>query len=191
MEDTMYKEFEGLVIKAKNGDMDSKEIIVEKLTPLIIKSIRRYYNNPKEFEELIQEGRLEVLQCIENYDIDRETYFIGYVQAMLKFLYLNKHKMKKIGSLNVKIGEDEDGEIIDLIPDDMNVEELIIQEEGREDLYSASRFLTRRQKEVIYYFYFTKIPIKDIAEILGISYRTVVNIKVQALEKLRKHMSRL
>lgn len=189
MEDTMYKEFEDLVIAAKKGAMGSKEIIVDKLTPLIIKSIRRYYNNPKEFEELLQEGKLEVLQCIENYDISRETYFIGYVQAMLKFLYLNKHKIKKTASLNMNVGEDGDGELIDLIPDDgVDIETLIMQAEMRKELYRALNFLTRRQKEVIYYFYFRKMSIKDIGELLGISYRTVVNIKVQGLEKLRKNM---
>lgn len=184
----MYKEFEGLVIEAKKGDIKSKEIIVEKLTPLIIKSIRRYYNNLNEFEDLLQEGRLEILQCIENYDVNHSTYFIGYVQAMLRFLYLNKHKIKSTTSLNVRVGEDEDGELMDLIADDVNIEDLIIEEEVRKDLYSSLSFLTRRQKDVIYYFYFKKMPIKDIAELLGISYRTVVNIKVQALEKLRKYL---
>lgn len=184
----MYKEFEDLVIRAKNGDVDAKEVIVEKLTPLIIKSIRRYYNNLSEFEELVQEGRLEVLLCIENYDVNHQTYFIGYTQAMLRFLYLNKHKIKRTTSLNINIGEDEDGELIDLIPDDFDIEDLIIKEEVRNELYSALDKLTKRQKEVVYYFYFRKMPIQDMADLLGISYRTVVNIKVQSLEKLRKHM---
>lgn len=184
----MYKEFEDLVIKAKSGDVDAKEAIVEKLTPLIIKSIRRYYNNLNEFEELLQEGKLEVLECIENYDVNHETYFIGYTQSMLRFLYLNKHKIKRTTSLNVRIGEDEDGELIDLIPDDLNIEELIIQEEVKKDLYNALDKLTKRQKEVVYYFYFRKMSIQNIAELLGISYRTVVNIKVQGLEKLRKYL---
>lgn len=184
----MYKEFEDLVIKAKHGDVDAKEVIVEKLTPLIIKSIRRYYNNLNEFEELLQEGKLELLLCIESYDIDHETYFIGYAQAMLRFLYLNKHKIKRTTSLNVNIGEDEDGELIDLIPDDLDIEDLIIKEEIRNELYNALNKLTKRQKEVVYYFYFRKMPIQNIADLLGISYRTVVNVKVQGLEKLRKHL---
>lgn len=182
----MYKEFEGLVVEAKKGNLVSKEIIVEKLTPLIIKSIRRYYNNLNEFDELLQEGRLEVLQCIEDYDVNRETYFIGYVQAMLRFLYLNKHKIKRIGSLNIKVGEDEDDELINLIADDVDIQDLIIEEEIRMELYRALDKLTKRQKEVIYYFYFRQMPINDIANLLKISYRTVVNIKVQGLEKLRK-----
>lgn len=184
----MYKEFERLVIKAKKGDKKSKEIIVEKLTPLIIKSIRRYYNNLNEFEELLQEGRVQTLQCIEDYDMDRNTYFIGYVQAMLRFLYLNKHKAKKTTSLNLKVGEDEEGELIDLLADDVDIEEEIIQEEIKGDLYKALDKLTLRQKEVIYYFYFREMPIKEIGELLGIKYRTVVNTKTQALRKLRSYL---
>lgn len=184
----MYKELEDLVMKAKMGDRKSKEIIVEKLTPLIIKSIRRNYNNINEFEDLLQEGRLQVLQCIEDYDVNRETYFAGYVQAMLRYLYLNKHKAKKVTSLNVRVGEEEDGELIDLIADDVDIEEMIIEEEVRKDLYSTLEILTLRQKEVIYYFYFRQMAIKDIGDLLQISYRTVVNTKTQALDKIRKHL---
>lgn len=184
----MYKEFEDLVIKGREGDVKAKEAIVDKLTPLIIKSIRRYYNNLNEFEELLQDGRLQVLQCIEDYDINKGAYFIGYVQTMLKYLYLNKHKVKRTPSLNIKVGEDEDDELINLIADDVDIEELIVREEVKDELYRALEKLTKRQKEVIYYFYFGKVAIKDIAERLKISYRTVVNIKVQGLEKLRKYM---
>lgn len=187
MEDIMYKELEDLVIRAKDGDIEAKGSLVEKLTPLIIKSIKRYYNRNNEFEELLQDGRLQVLECIEKYDRDRETYFAGYVQAMLKYLYLNKHKIRQIASLNVRVGEDEDDELINLIADDSNIEDMIIEEEVRQDLYSSLSLLTRRQKEVIYYFYFRKMPINDIALLLNVSYRTIVNTKVQAIEKLRKY----
>lgn len=184
----MYKELEDLVVKAKSGDKKSKEIIIEKLSPLIIKSIRRNYNNLNEFEDLVQEGRVQVLQCIEDYDLNRETYFAGYVQAMLRYLYLNKHKVKKFASLNTKIGDQEDGELIDLIADDVDIEDLIIQEEIRDELYKALDKLTLRQKEVVYYFYFRRMAIKDIGQLLKISYRTVVNTKTQALDKIRKHL---
>lgn len=181
----MYKEFEALVMEAQKGSREAKKVILERLNPLIIKSIRRYYNNINDFEDLMQEGKLEILECIENYELDKGAYFLGYVQTMLKFLYLNKHKAKISTSLNTKVGEDGEDELMDLIADDVDIEELIIQEEIMEELHKALETLTKRQKEVVYYFYFKRISMKDIAEHLGISYRTVVNIKVQALEKLR------
>src|SRR5699024_7371446 len=92
MEVHMYKELNQLLKKARRGDVSSQEEILERLKPLIIKSIQRYYNNKEEFQDLIQEGYLLVLECIENYDENKGVYFLGYVKAMLKFAYLNKHK---------------------------------------------------------------------------------------------------
>ena len=42
--------FDSLLDKARAGDKASKEEIINRLQPLIISSIRRYYNKPKEYE---------------------------------------------------------------------------------------------------------------------------------------------
>jgi RNA polymerase sporulation-specific sigma factor len=111
----MYKELDDLLAKAREGDTKSTQLIIEKLNPLIISSIRRYYNKIMDYDDLIQEGRLVVLECIKDYDESKGVYFLGYVKIKLKFLYLNKHKEKITLSLNTSIGEDEDQELIDVL----------------------------------------------------------------------------
>lgn len=183
----MYKEINNLFSKARDGDNESIELLLKELNPLIIASIKRYYNNILEFEDLVQEGRLTILECIRDFDDSKDVYPLGYIKAMLKFLYLNKHKRKITLSLNVPIGEDEEDELIDLLEskNDDILEELL-NIESINEIRDALSVLTERQKEVIIAYYYDGYSIQDIAKQMGITYRTVVNTKTQALEKMKK-----
>ena len=54
----------------KNGNVHKKEELLRKLKPLIIKSIRKYYNDFSQFENLVQQGYEVILKenIIQNYD---------------------------------------------------------------------------------------------------------------------------
>src|SRR5699024_6072888 len=101
---------------AMEGDIKSIEYIIEDLHPLIINSIKRYYYKPDLFDDLIQDGRLLILECIKTYDESKGIYFLAYVKSKLKYLYLNKHKKKsELLILNKKSNNDEDDEPVDLL----------------------------------------------------------------------------
>jgi RNA polymerase sporulation-specific sigma factor len=186
----MYKELDDLLAKARKGDTKSTQLIIEKLNPLIISSIRRYYNKIMDYDDLIQEGRLVVLECIKDYDESKGVYFLGYVKIKLKFLYLNKHKEKITLSLNTSIGEDEDQELIDVLEsEDGEILEEILKTEELEEIRYALASLTERQREVIIYFYFEGYSIPEIAKRMGVTYRTIVNTKTNALEKMKRQMT--
>jgi len=182
----MYKEIENLRILSKNGDNSAKQSLLLKLNPLIISSIRRYYNNYSQYEDLMQEGYEEILKCIVDYDENRGVNFLGYVKVQLKFLYLNKHKEKKTFSLNEKLGED-GVELIDLLEGEENPLEEYLTNESKETLIDALSKLTERQREVLILFYIDELSIGEISKKLGISYRTVVNTKARALQLCQKN----
>lgn len=178
--------FQELVKNAKQGDKNAKREIIERLQPLIISSIKRYYYNKNEFEDLIQEGNVKILESIKSYDEETGVFFLGYVKTMLRYMYLDKHKQKKHTSLNEKVGEGND-EIIDLlVSDDEDILEDIALREEIEVLRQKLEHITERQRDVVVLFYIEKLPIGQIAEKLGVSYRTVVNTKGMALKNLRK-----
>lgn len=182
----MYREIERFVFLSKKGDEKAKKELLERLRPLIISSIRRYYNNYLYYDDLVQEGYEEILQCIENYDPSKGAKFLGYVKISLKFHYLNKHRKKVHLSLNEPIGDGEE-EIIDLLKgDEIEALDFIINKEEKEFLLKGLNSLTKRQREVVIYYYIDGKSMKEIGEILGISYRTVVNTKTVALNKLKK-----
>lgn len=184
----MYKEIENLRILSKNGDKLAKQNLLQKLNPLIISSIKRYYNNYSQYEDLVQEAYEEILKCVANYDENRGVNFLGYVKVQLKFLYLNKHKERFTFSLNETLGED-GVELIDLLEGEENPLEEYLMKESKEALIDVLSKLTERQSEVLLLFYVDELSIGEISKKLGISYRTVVNTKTRALELCHKMLT--
>ena len=183
----MYEELNETIKRAILGNSLDCEKLLKELYPLIIRSIKRYYNKSTEFEDLIQEGRVLILECIKTYDESKGTYFLGYVKTMLRYHYLDKHKQKNMISLNDKVGnEEEDEEFIDLLIS--NVEDtldVLVRLEENDRLAQALNSLTLRQKEIVVDFYYEGISIEEIGRKYGIAYRTVVNTKTNALNKLK------
>lgn len=177
---------EDLVFKAKNGDRNSLSEILERVYPLIISSIRRNYNKEAEYEDLIQMGYLKTIECVNDYDKSYNTYFLGYLKMSLRFMYLDLHKRKKMGSLNERT--EDDLEFVDLIADDLNLSEEVILKLYGEYITKQLNILSKRQKQVIMMYYYYEMNIDEISKKLNISYRTVVNTKVNALKKLKESL---
>lgn len=182
----MYKEIEKLLLLSKKGDKKAKETLLLKLNPLIISSIRRYYNRIDQYDDLIQEGYEIILKAIENYNPNRGVKFLGYVKAMLRYGYLEKHREKQILSLNEPL---EEGEFIDLLEgNEEDPVDAVIKKEEKYLLLESLNCLTERQKQVVVDYYINRLSIDEIANKLGISYRTVVNTKTQGIKKLKNRM---
>ena len=168
-------------------DVKNAHIIVEKYHPLIVSSINRYYNKPHEFEELYDQGVLEICEAIRDYDINRNDSFGGYLKARIYYFYISKNKEKESLSLDEPVAED-DLTLMDMLEDPQNIEEDFLEREKYKGLYEAIKTLTERQRKILLDFYIRKISISDIAEKYNIKYRTVVNTKTMALEKLKKYL---
>ena len=65
---------------------------------------------------------------------------------------------------------------------------MIIEKEEKYLLLESLNSLTKRQKQVIVDYYINKLSIDEIAEKLGVSYRTVVNTKTTAIKKLKNRI---
>lgn len=182
----MYSEWKDLVGKAKEGNEESKLEILSRLNPLIISSIKRYYNRIEDYEELIQEGKLCILEAIINFDPSKNVYFLGYVKLQLKYLYINKNRLRHHLSLNLEVGDESKEELVNLIPSSLEEPVTgIIRVELGKDLRNSLKTLTARQRHIVMLFYVERMSIGEIAQLLGVKYRTVVNTKTRAIEKLK------
>lgn len=182
----MYSEIKDLVELSKKGDGKAKEDLLLKLNPLIISSIRRYYNRKDQYDDLIQEGYETMLLGIEEYDPTKGVYFLGYVKTILKYCYLNKHREKQCLSLNEPL---ESGEFIDLLEgDEDDPVDATVKNEDINALVKGLEFLTERQKQVVVDFYINNLSIGAIADKMEVSYRTVVNTKTVAIKKLKERI---
>ena len=156
--------------------------IVEKLEPLIRSSISKYYYRARDFEDLVQDGRLEVLECFDSFDKGKRVHFLGYVKTRLRYLYLNKNRIVEEESV-----ENSDGtSMLDFLSSEVDVEGDLIEKEELKFLKEALDSLSPKEKETIIDFYLKEMSLGEIADEKCLSYSTVNNNKVRALKKLRK-----
>ncbi len=180
--------FDKLYEKANQGDKEALEEIVTRLQPLLVASIRRYYNMSQVYEDLMQMGNLRIIEAIGDYDPGRGVHFLGYVKTVLRYMYLDMHKGKRTDSLN-EVGPDGETEVIDTLESETKgPEDMILDQEMRKEVQEALASLTERQRQVVSLYYLENLSIKDISKRLGITYRTIVNTKTAALEKMRKSL---
>ena len=71
-------------------DISNAHIVVEAYKPLLISSIKKYYNKNHQFEELLQEGILEIIESIRDFDQSRNIPFSGYLKRRIYYFYLGK-----------------------------------------------------------------------------------------------------
>ena len=181
-------EFGKLVIRAKEGDCDAVADILDRLKPLLISSIRRYFNDYRQYDDLIQDGNLMVVESVNDFDPSKGVHFLGYIKSKLRFMYLNKHKIRVHSSLNKTIGEGS-VEIVDLlVSEGKDIVQMLADDEDLNILKRAMDKLTKRQRQVIELYYIEGISMVDIARLLGLSYRTIINTKVVSLDKLKREI---
>lgn len=166
--------------------MSMANIVVDAYKPLLISSIRKFYNRRDLYEELLQEGVLEICNAILDYDVTKNISFGGYLKTRICYFYLGKNNYKdNTISLDEKIVDDESLTLNDILSSSTNIEEEFILREDNKALYNALGSLTNRQKNIVIDFYFNKLSLKDISAKYDISYRTAVNTKTVALKKLK------
>jgi len=181
---------EKLVRQAKENKEEAKLEIIERLKPLIYTYIRKYRNFNDDLEDLYQDGVLEILKIIEDYDFNKGVRFLGYAKLRLRYFYLDRLKYtisREMESLNSKY-KDTDLEKIDLIVDTrVDIEARIISLDENIELYRAYEKLTKREREVIDYYYIKGLSMVEISEKLGLAYRTVINNKANGIKRLQKY----
>lgn len=177
-----YKEFDYFLRLAMIGDGYGKLRVVEMLRPLIISSIKKYCPVMREFEDLYADGVEVTLSLIETFDGKRS--FLKYAKSYLKYHYLDTYKY--LTNVESDMHEDEEVSIFDTIEADTDVEDEYLKKENKWTIREAIKTLTPREQQVINLFYYHRLGLSEIGNYLGISKWTVVNLKRNAITKLRK-----
>lgn len=188
----MNKLFEELVAKALQGEPQAIEELLQQLRPLVIAYSKKYGGRQGIDEDAYQEGMLEILEGLKDYDISRGIPFLAYISTRIRYYYHNRRRRKKICySLEEKV-VDGGGSFKDLLEDvSCDIEGEYIKEETYQELYQAMEKLTPCQKAIVIQYYFRNKRLKEIAEMRGSHLISVAKTKGLALKKLKKILEKV
>ena len=146
MEIMNYEEIDYIV----NNKILDDERIYKAFEPLIISSIKNYYDRADIFEELIDDGKTAIME----YDGSKNVPFNYYLKQRLRFFYLKKNPRRSVQSLNFT---NEDGdEIMNLIESDENIEQNFEDRLEIKELYEKVRKLPEKQQRLFTRISFVK-----------------------------------
>lgn len=88
-----------LLIKSSNGDIESRNKLVEKNQRLVYLIAKKYIIPPIMLSDLIQEGNIGLMRAIDRFDVSKgfrfSTYaYICIIQTILRYIQINRYSVK-------------------------------------------------------------------------------------------------
>lgn len=167
-----------LIRRAKAREGEAVAAVAVGMERLIRATVRKVQPFAKDEENLIGEGFLILMECIDDYDESKGVPFPFYFRKRFRYFLLDDLKR----SLRFKMCPVEDA--ASFLADD-DVEEEALGESRARELAGMLALLSPQEEQVIRLFYYGSLSLSEVAGVLGVSYQTVANTKSRALRKLR------
>lgn len=185
--------------RCQAGDIEARNILIEKNMRLVAHMIKKYISKERETEDLISVGTIGLIKAINSFKPEKSIKLATYAakcidNELLMMLRAEKRKSKEV-SMYDPIGTDKEGNEISLIEIvgeqtvDV-VDDYIFNERIKCIKNNMSDILTDREYTIIKYRYglldereYTQ---NEIAGMLNISRSYVSRIEKKALNKLKK-----
>lgn len=184
--------------KCKNGDMNARNVLIERNLRLVAHIAKKYYyNGGCDNDDLISIGTIGLIKAIDSYNPDSGTRFATYagkcLQNEILMFFRSQKKQALESSLSDTVETDKDGNpltYMDIISSDDDITEQIDLKIKIEKLMEGiNKELQPIEKQIIILRYglgFTKpITQREVAIKLGISRSYVSRLESKAIEKLR------
>jgi RNA polymerase sporulation-specific sigma factor len=183
---------------AAKGDLEARNILVERNLRLVAHIMKKYYTQTADQEDLISIGTIGLIKGISTFDDSKgvrlATYAARCVENEILMYFRGQKKSSQDVSLSDYIDTGNDGAVLslmDVVSEDEDLLETISDREILRALEAAVyRKLSEQERQVIVLRYGLegKRPLRqrEVAEVTGISRSYVYRIEKRALEKLRK-----
>ena len=174
-----YIKNEGINQKEMN-DMNQIEKILADYRPLILASISRYCNLPGFFDDLYQDGVVEVIEAMKEYDPEKSSIG-GFLKTRLRLFYINKYQ---------KLIRRETDDIDDIRAKDQPSVMAIADHENKMLVARLLSTLDPDERTVIELTFLMEMRAAEVSKIMGISKRKVYYLKEIGMRKLKKISTR-
>ena len=185
--------------KYKEGDLEAKNILIEKNMRLVAHMVKKYVTNDRNIEDLLSVGTIGLIKAVNTFNSSKSCRLATYAakcidNELLMMLRSEKRKAREV-SIYEPIGTDKEGNEISLIEivkaDDVDVvEEYVLRQNISKVFQYIDELLTEREREIIILRYglygHDEITQRELAMKLNISRSYVSRIEKKALRKLRE-----
>ena len=124
------REEKEMIKKSQNGDMNARNILVEKNMRLVAHMIKKYMSADRDTDDLISVGTIGLIKAVNTFDPDKKirlaTYAAKCIDNELLMMLRNDRKKLMELSLSEPIGTDKEGNDITFMD--------IVGDEERDDV---------------------------------------------------------
>lgn len=188
------------LIKAKQGDIEARNVLIEHNLRLVVFLAKKYENTGFDIEDLVSIGSIGLIKGINTYKIDKNIRLATYASRCIAneiLMFLRKNKRKKIEvSLEDTLNYDAEGNELHL-EDILGTEDDVVPKElennfNKEILEREIELLDKREKEIMTLRYglnnTEEYTQKEVADMLGISQSYISRIEKKIIRKLQTIM---
>lgn len=193
-----------LIEMAKNGDDEAKMLIINRYKPLVYRFLSQYYSRFSSCssslrEDLIDDGVLTILECINTYDSDKAS-FSTHCYYQLRATIQNRlrptvkslqHGTKSLDQeMNDGNSDDKAISLYDVVADNnVDIEQSYIENEERDHVWEvAKRVATEKEYKTLQAMATDGLTRKEIAEIVGVSESALCGLRNRVFNKIRKNL---
>ena len=192
------KEEQYYLERCAQGDMEARNILIERNLRLVAHIMKKYYAQAADQEDLISIGTIGLIKGIESFDSTKgarlATYAARCVENEILMHFRSQRKSSQDVSLSDYIETGADGTplaLMDVVSDEEDIMERVSNRQVLKKLCDAvDRVLTPQERQVIVarYGLGTCRPKRqrEVAAVTGISRSYVSRIEKRALEKLKQ-----
>ena len=185
---------------AHQGDLDARNILIERNLRLVAHIMKKYYTQTSDQEDLISIGTIGLIKGIETFNPEKgarlATYAARCVENEILMYFRAQRKSAQDVSLSDMIETGTDGaplELMDVVSQDEDLLEQVSNRELTRQLRGkVDSCLTDQERQVIVLRYGldggSPKKQREVSAITGISRSYVSRIEKRALEKLRKEL---
>lgn len=187
-----------LIEKAKCGDIESMETILQFFKPKVNAICREYFLIGSDFDDILQEGMIGLYKAIQNYDKVKNDNFSRFaslcihrqIQSAVKIANAKKNMpLNDYRSINEDGSIDNEGERspqIILVTKDRIVEKISLQKEKNSYIINQIKELLSEAQYKILILYLNGYSYNEISELTNLSTKKIDNTIQMIKKKLKK-----
>ena len=189
---------------AKGGNDEAKMLIINRYKPLVYRFLSQYYSrfascSSSLREDLIDEGVITILECINTYDSSKAS-FSTHCYYQLRATIQNglrptvkslQHGTKSLDQeMNDGNSDDKAISLYDVVADNnVDIEQAYIENEERDHVWEiAKRVCTSKEYATLKAMATDGLTRKEMAELVGVTESALCGLRNRSFNKIRKNL---